>query len=68
MLDRMKVEAILMRRFVGAQPQQIAAAANALMGLDDEWEEVVDGQQTAARCGCEHCGETDLRTFRRRAQ
>jgi len=69
MLDRMKVEAILMRRFVGAQPQQIAAAANAIMGLGDEWEEVVDGHgQDTARCGCEGCSETDLRMFRRRLQ
>ena len=33
MLDRQKVEAILTRRFPGATDQQVAAAANAIMGL-----------------------------------
>jgi hypothetical protein len=33
MLDREKVEAILIRRFPGAAPHQVAAAANAIMGL-----------------------------------
>ena len=41
MLDRQKVETILGRRFRGAPRQQIAAAANAVMGLSDEWEEVL---------------------------
>ena len=36
MLDRQKVEAILRRRFTGTTDQQVAAAANALMGLDKE--------------------------------
>jgi len=40
MIDRQKVETILMRRFPGAGHPQIAAAANAIMGLPDEWEEV----------------------------
>ena len=42
MVDRQKVEALLARRFPGAPHQQVAAAANAIMGLDDEWEEIVD--------------------------
>jgi len=42
LLDRQKVESILSRRFSGAAPDQIAAAANAIMGLDDEWEELND--------------------------
>ena len=42
MLDRQKVEAILRRRFAGATDQQVATAANAIMGLDEEWEEVAD--------------------------
>ena len=42
MVDRWKVEAILTRRFPGVSEQQVAAAANALMGLGDEWEEVGD--------------------------
>lgn len=40
MIDRQKVETILRRRFPGADWDQIAAAANAIMGLGDEWEEV----------------------------
>jgi hypothetical protein len=42
-LDREKIEAVLKRRFPGAQPGQVAAATNALMGLGDEWEEVAPG-------------------------
>ena len=40
MVDREKVETVLSRRFPGASRDQVAAAANAIMGLDDEWEEV----------------------------
>jgi len=40
MLDRLKVEAILARRFPGSTRDQVAVSANAIMGLDDEWEEV----------------------------
>ncbi len=40
MLDRQKLETLLSRRFPGASRDQVAAAANAIMGLDDEWEEV----------------------------
>ena len=40
MLDRQKVEAILSRRFPGATRDQVAAAANAIMGLSKEPEEV----------------------------
>ena len=40
MLDRQKIEAILSRRFPGATRSQVAAAANAIMGMDDEWEEL----------------------------
>lgn len=40
MLDRQKLETILLRRFPGATREQIAASANAIMGLGDEWEEV----------------------------
>jgi len=40
MIDRQKLETVLSRRFPGSTRDQIAAAANAIMGLDDEWEEV----------------------------
>jgi hypothetical protein len=42
MIDREKVLAVLAKRFPGAGADQIAAAANAIVGLDDEWEEVSD--------------------------
>jgi hypothetical protein len=40
MLDREKIVAVLKRRFPGSAIEQVAAAANAIVGLDDEWLEV----------------------------
>jgi hypothetical protein len=40
MLDRQKLETVLLRRFPGATPEQVAVSANAIMGLTEEWEEV----------------------------
>jgi hypothetical protein len=40
MLDRQKLETILVRRFPGATRDQVAVSANAIMGLDEEWGEV----------------------------
>jgi hypothetical protein len=34
MIDRQQLESILVRRFPGAPLSQVAAAANAIMGLD----------------------------------
>ena len=53
MLDRQKVEAILTRRFPGATDQQVAAAANAIMGLsiapsDAEVPDDADGNLAAS--------------------
>jgi hypothetical protein len=42
MIDREKVLAVLAKRFPGASSQDMAAAANAIVGLGDEWEEVTD--------------------------
>jgi hypothetical protein len=42
MVDREKVLAVLAKRFPGSTAEQQAAAANAIVGLDDEWEEVTD--------------------------
>jgi hypothetical protein len=42
MIDRERVLAVLSRRFPGATTDQVAAAANAIVGLDDEWEEVTE--------------------------
>jgi hypothetical protein len=44
MVDREKVLTVLMRRFPGSGPEQVAAAANAIVGLDEEWEDVTDRQ------------------------
>ena len=64
MLDRQKIEAVLTRRFTGATRPQIAAATNAIMGMDDEWEEIpghqIDDVARAVDRGAE------LRFFRRR--
>ena len=40
MLDREKVVALLKRRFPGSAIEQVAAAANAIVGLEDEWVEI----------------------------
>ncbi len=40
MIDREKVLAVLHHRFPAGTPDQLAAAANAIVGLDDEWEDV----------------------------
>lgn len=40
MVDREKVVAVLKRRFPGATAEQVAAATNAIVGLDDEWVEL----------------------------
>ena len=76
-MDRQKVEAILTRRFPGSAPQLVAAAANAIMGIEDEWEEIIDadhylGCHSAAACRETCCLARELddclefRLFRRR--
>ena len=40
MLDREKIVAVLKRRFPDSTPAQIAATANALVGLEDDWMEL----------------------------
>jgi hypothetical protein len=51
MLDRQKRETILLRRFPGATREQVAASANAIMGLGEEWaeEQCHDFQALAAQ-------------------
>jgi hypothetical protein len=71
MLDREKVVAVLKRRFPGSAIEQVAAAANAIVGLEDEWIEVPvpdNGWDRWCGNGCQlnrlsHAGP--LRMFRR---
>jgi len=64
MIDRQKLETVLGRRFPNARPDQIAAAANAIMGLEDEWEEVSVESCSLAR---EAQAGIEFRVLRRRA-
>ena len=69
MLDRLKIESILRCRFPGATLAQVAGAANAIMGLSDEWQELVDADY---ECGTVHMpvmldGGAEVRVFRRRS-
>ncbi len=77
MIDREKVLAVLRKRFPGSAPGQFAAAANAIVGLEDEWEDVSGhepefGYHSSAHCGgiCYLADEAragaQLRLFRRR--
>ena len=78
MIDRQKLETVLSRRFPGARFDQIAAAANAIMGLEDEWEEVSTlddfGYNYSSRCAdiCALAREaedgTEFRVLRRRCE
>jgi hypothetical protein len=64
MLDRQKLETILVRRFPGATRGQVAVSANAIMGLDEEWEEVrCDDLHTLAAQVAEG---VEIRVLRRR--
>ena len=77
MIDRQKLETVLGRRFPGARTDQIASAANAIMGLEDEWEEVGNhddvGYHISTQCldTCALAREaqagTEFRVLRRRA-
>jgi hypothetical protein len=50
MIDRQQLESILGRRFPGAPLDQIAAAANAIMGLDREGQ--ADPRRASDVCEC----------------
>jgi hypothetical protein len=52
MLDREKIVAVLRKRFAGAGADQIAAATNAIIGLDDEWEELTLSDATPCSGSC----------------
>jgi hypothetical protein len=77
MLDRQKLEVILTRRFPGATHDQVASAANAIMGLADEWEEVLHDDEHFGYHYTNNCADicylargveegVEFRLFRRR--
>ena len=51
MFDRQKLEAVLWRRFPGATTEEVAAAANAIMGLVNEWDGVRRANRPPAIAG-----------------
>jgi len=55
MVDRDKVLSVLHKRFPGAPRQQVAWAANAIIGLDDRWELVAWNQPEIE--GSDACGQ-----------
>ena len=61
MVDREKVLAVLKNRFPQASPDVIAAAANAIVGLEDEWEAIEPTEGTLLSMG-----ESDIRIYRKR--
>jgi hypothetical protein len=52
MLDREKIVALLRRRFPGSASDQVAAAANGIIGLEDEWEELTAAEASPCRDSC----------------
>jgi hypothetical protein len=71
MLDREKVVAVLKRRFPGSDEGQVAAAANAIVGLDDDWVELrlpyeLWPSYCRQSCWLQHASAAgELRVFRR---
>ncbi len=57
MIDREKVLAVLQKRFPGSSADQLAAAANAILGLDDEWEDVSGREREFGYHFSIQCGE-----------
>jgi hypothetical protein len=78
MIDREKVVTVLRRRFPGAAVEEVAAAANAIVGLSDEWEDITAGEpdlswHLAQTCGpncslADRACDADYRLYRRRTR
>jgi hypothetical protein len=77
MVEREKVLTVLLTALPGATQEQVAAAANAIVGLEDDWEEVTSHEPdfgitprcsaaTSAIADCVQQGDT-LRVFRKKA-
>ena len=57
MIDREKVLAVLQKRFPGSSVEERAAAANAILGLTDEWVDVTLQEPELGYHGSAHCAE-----------
>lgn len=56
MIDREKVLNVLRKRFPDATYEQVAAAANGIVGLGEEWQEMTDDDEVRAHLA-RACGE-----------
>ena len=79
MVEHARIVAVLAKRFPEATPAEMADAANAIVALPDEWEEVTShtselGYHSSPRCSriCYLAQQVDegdaFRLFRRRAR
>ena len=77
MIDREKVLTLLSTRFPDATPEQLAGAANVIVGLPDEWEDVSYREEELGYHYCAQCSDIcylaqqaergdEFRIFRRR--
>jgi hypothetical protein len=57
MIDREKILAVLHKRFPAAPACDLAAAANAIVGLEDEWEDVTAREPEFGYHFSTQCGE-----------
>lgn len=69
MIDPDKVLALLHKRFPGATPEEIEAAASAIAFQGEDWEELpVERVETADGPGQEPAGVEEFRVFKRRVR
>lgn len=64
MVDREKVLAVLAKRFPRAAPEQMAATANAIVGLPDDWEEVTAQEPELGYHSSPPCGRVCFLAYR----
>jgi hypothetical protein len=57
MIDRESVLAVLQKRFPGSASDQVAAAANAIVGLGDDWVDVTAREAELGYHFSVQCGE-----------
>ena len=57
MIDREKVLAVLQKRFPGSTLEERAAAANAIVGLADEWVDVTAREPEMGYNASAHCAD-----------